>query len=157
MSTVTVAELHRSPSPADRVAARIRGLAGEQGLKQRDLAKALGLGESQISGRLRGRIAFTINEIYILAELFDIEPGELLPKCAVRDLNPEPAGLASADLLSWGFGAESDVAEGAQLAVVIPLRRPKGPGTGRPAEKPHGPLGPFQPAKAPFRIDCATG
>ena len=43
---------------------------------------------------MRGQVDFTLNELAVLARLFGIEPSELLPRCTVRDSNPEPAGFA---------------------------------------------------------------
>lgn len=88
-----IAELYRSDNYSHRVAAEVRAHAARQGLMQKDLAKALGYVPSQITKRMRGQVPFTLDEIAVLARIFEIEPSDLLPKCAVRDLNPEPAGL----------------------------------------------------------------
>jgi transcriptional regulator with XRE-family HTH domain len=88
-----IAQLYRSESYSHRVAAEIRAHAARQGIMQKDLAKALGLKPSGITNRMRGKVAFTLDELEVLARLFEIEPADLMPKCAVRDLNPEPAGL----------------------------------------------------------------
>lgn len=86
-----IAELYRSESYSHRVAAEVRAHAARRGLMQKDLAKALGYDPSQITKRMRGQVDFTLNELAVLARLFGIEPSELLPRCTVRDSNPEPA------------------------------------------------------------------
>ena len=87
----TTTGLYRSGNYSHRVAAEVRAHAARQGLMQKDLAAALGYAPSQITKRMRGQVAFTLDELEALARLFGIEPAELMPACAVRDSNPEPA------------------------------------------------------------------
>jgi transcriptional regulator with XRE-family HTH domain len=74
-----IAELYRSQNYSQRVAAEVRSHAARQGIPQKDLATALGFVPSQISKRMRGTVAFTLDELATLAELFGVEPAELMP------------------------------------------------------------------------------
>ncbi|WP_368632160.1 helix-turn-helix domain-containing protein [Micrococcus endophyticus] len=60
------------------VAAEVRAWLARSGLKQADLANALGVSQSGVSHRLRGRVAFTIAELAVVADVFNISLGELL-------------------------------------------------------------------------------
>lgn len=90
MSAVT--GLYTSQSLSDRVAAEVRGHAARMGIYQKDLAKALGIHPSQISGRMRGRVAFTLDDIEILAGLFGVDPADLMPRANSFHRSAEPAG-----------------------------------------------------------------
>lgn len=104
-----VTELFSSNSLSSRVAAEVRGQAARRGLTQADVGRVLGLSQPQISGRLRGKMPFRLDEIDTLARHFGVDATELMPKCAVRDLNPEPAGLVQ------------DRPENDFLATVLPF------------------------------------
>lgn len=86
-----IAQLYRSESYSQRVAAEVRGHAARQGIMQKELARILGMHPSQITARMRGRTAFTLDELAVLAKVFGIQPADLMPECTVRDSNPEPA------------------------------------------------------------------
>lgn len=86
-----IAELYRSESYSHRVAAEVRAHASRMGIYQKDIARVLGIDPSQVSGRMRGRIAFQLDELAVLARLFGVQPADLMPECTVRDSNPEPA------------------------------------------------------------------
>ena len=91
-----IAQLYRSESYSQRVAAEVRGHAARQGIMQKELARILGMHPSQITARIRGRTAFTLDELAVLAKVFGIQPADLMPECTVRDSNPEPALFLSA-------------------------------------------------------------
>jgi transcriptional regulator with XRE-family HTH domain len=110
------------------------------GIYQKDLAKALGIHPSQISGRMRGRVAFTLDEIEILAGIFDIDPADLMPKAdrsAIAD-RPASSALPRLDLNQQPFAYVSSQVSG---GVVIPLFAP---GDRRRSEEP-------RPATRPIR------
>ena len=60
------------------VAAEVRAWLARSGKRQADLAAALGVSQSGISHRLRARVAFTLEELATIAEVFDITLAELL-------------------------------------------------------------------------------
>ena len=60
------------------VAAEVRAWLARSGKRQADLAAALGVSQSGISPRLRARVAFTLEELATIAEVFDITLAELL-------------------------------------------------------------------------------
>ncbi|WP_370882676.1 helix-turn-helix domain-containing protein [Kineosporia succinea] len=95
-----ITELYGSDSPVERVAAEVRGHAAKRGLRQVDLASALGLTQGQISMRLRGKTPFTLVEIYSLAEVFMVSPAELLPPMPMPNgarMQNSPVRAADAD------------------------------------------------------------
>lgn len=59
------------------VAANVRAELGRAGLKQGALAEVLGLSEMAISRRLADATEFTAGEIVLIAEFFDVGPGDL--------------------------------------------------------------------------------
>jgi transcriptional regulator with XRE-family HTH domain len=124
MAMTTVTELYKSESPDERVAAEVRGHAAKRGLRQNDMAAILCVTQGQVSQRLRGRVPFTVLDLYKLAEAFGVEPADLMPKCAVRDLNPEPAGSVSAQVAALLSAAhEMPAAPERGGCLVIPIRR----------------------------------
>jgi transcriptional regulator with XRE-family HTH domain len=93
-----IAELYRSESYSHRVAAEVRAHASRMGIYQKDIARALGIDPSQVSGRMRGRIAFQLDELAILARLFGIQPAQLLPSthAFIGEARMETAAQAAA-------------------------------------------------------------
>ncbi|MCL1872179.1 MAG: helix-turn-helix domain-containing protein [Promicromonosporaceae bacterium] len=80
--------------PADTfelgVAANIRSAAARRGLSQSDIARALGVARAGISMKWRGQRPWSLADIEGVARVLRTTPSEL---CAIRDSNPEPAGL----------------------------------------------------------------
>ena len=62
---------------AERVGANVRAAARIRHLTQSDLADALGLTQSRISDRMRGTVAFDINELGVIAEILDVPVADL--------------------------------------------------------------------------------
>lgn len=60
------------------VAAEVRAWLARSGRKQADLAGALDISQSGISHRLRARVAFTLEELATIADVFEITLAELL-------------------------------------------------------------------------------
>lgn len=86
MSTLTVV-----PNQPDRlteqVAAEVRAYMARGRINQTQLAEALGLTQSSVSKRLRGVIAFDVNELQQVAEVLGVHPAVLLGGNA-----PSPSG-----------------------------------------------------------------
>lgn len=110
MSTVTPIR----PGTSLMVAGEIKAWMGRRGVNQTQLAAALGMKQSAVSKRLRGRIIFNIEELAAAAEFLGCEVSDLIPqrrswppsphpsssangksggKYAIRDSNSEPADL----------------------------------------------------------------
>ena len=68
-----------SPAKALKFAENVRALAARQKLSQAKLAAPLGISQVAVSRRLSGEVAFTINELFILANLFGCDVREILP------------------------------------------------------------------------------
>lgn len=64
------------------------GLA-RRGLTQKDLAVALGMTETTLSGRLRGRSAFDTDELLVVAATIGVSIADLFPTST-----PEPISAA---------------------------------------------------------------
>lgn len=69
--------------PANRsrhhVAAEVRAWRGRLDMTQAQLAELLGISQAQMSQRLSSKVAFTLDELDVLAERFGISTAELLP------------------------------------------------------------------------------
>lgn len=78
------------PNPAAQVGATVRAELARRGLSQAALAEALDLAQPQVSKRLRGVIAFDINELTAIARFLEIPLSELLAG------TEEPSRIASA-------------------------------------------------------------
>lgn len=67
----------------EALADEVRRLLDERGIRQHHVAAALGVTQSAVSDRLRGRTPFTLQDLERLRELLGMEPWELLyPKSA---------------------------------------------------------------------------
>ena len=73
---------------ADAVAANVRAEMARVRLTQLEVAHALGVPQSVISDRARGRTPWQLNELETVARLLGTTVSRL---CAIRDSNPEPA------------------------------------------------------------------
>lgn len=121
------------------VAAEVRAWLARSGKRQADLAAALGVSQSGISHRLRARVAFTLEELATIAEVFDITLAELLGPVVLQarrsphtdmvgagasarlprlDSNQQPFGYLSPKLINdtvkW------------TIALTLVLTRPRG-------------------------------
>lgn len=56
----------------------VRRIMLEKGIKQKDVANALGISEQGFSGKLHGRSSYTYKDIVILADLFNVSADILL-------------------------------------------------------------------------------
>lgn len=84
-----VTQLYTSDSLSARVAAEVRAQAARRGLNQTELGRILGLSQPQISGRMRGRMPFRLDEIDLLARHFGIDAAELMPRRPAEPADPE--------------------------------------------------------------------
>ena len=66
--------------PAERVAAEVRAAMGRTRYTQTRLADQIGMSQAALSRRLRGEVAFDINELSAVAAAMDITLSELLPE-----------------------------------------------------------------------------
>ena len=56
---------------------QLHGKMWQQGLREEDAARHLGLSRASVSQRFAGRTAWRLNEIYALLDLLDISPEEM--------------------------------------------------------------------------------
>jgi transcriptional regulator with XRE-family HTH domain len=66
----------------ERVAEEVRVLLARKMMTGADLAAAIGRSPMYVSRRIRGEVAFDIDDMQRLAEVFDVEVLDLLPKKA---------------------------------------------------------------------------
>ena len=79
--------------------AEVRAWMARLGIRQKDLAVALGVSQGPMSDRLRGKTSFSIDELATIAGEFDISLGELLgPHILQARQSPRQ------DLVSTGAG-----------------------------------------------------
>ncbi|GAA4075582.1 helix-turn-helix domain-containing protein [Nocardioides kongjuensis] len=87
------------PAPGSeriRFADEIRVLMTRRRLTQGDLATVLGVGQSEISKRLRGTVPFRFDEIVELARYFDVSIGSLFGEDSTRRPDgPDGGGQAA--------------------------------------------------------------
>ena len=67
-------------SPTGITGANVRAEMARQGITQTVLAEKLGLSQTQVSARLRGRVPFDINEITAVADMLGVPLSVLLPQ-----------------------------------------------------------------------------
>lgn len=77
MSTLRVVPVEPSRL-TDRVAAEVRANMARARMTQTDLADVLGLTQSVVSKRLRGKIAFSVDELEKVADALGVHPATLL-------------------------------------------------------------------------------
>ena len=62
------------------VAAEVRAAIARAGLRQADLADAIGISRGSLSSRLSGERAFRIDELVAIARVLGVQPSVLLPQ-----------------------------------------------------------------------------
>ena len=69
-------------------ASAIRFEAARRGLSQMQIAAELGLSRAAVSDRFRGRTAWTLDQVGVIAQLFGCDPAVLVkePRKPVRDI-----------------------------------------------------------------------
>ena len=81
MTVLSLPKRNHSAPLKERVAEEIRALAARyksEGVNQTALASVIGVSQSQISKRLRGKTPFTLTELELIAEFFGVDAAELL-------------------------------------------------------------------------------
>ena len=73
------------------VAANVRAEAARRGFNQVSLAAVLGISQPNVSKRWRGVHPFSLDELALLADAFDVDD-EVLTRCPRPDSNRQPAG-----------------------------------------------------------------
>jgi transcriptional regulator with XRE-family HTH domain len=66
-------------APTEALTEEIRVQMARKKIKQAVVAKHLNISQSSMSRRLIGASPFTVDELYRLADLFGIDPRDLLP------------------------------------------------------------------------------
>lgn len=84
MSTVTPLPLVESDRLNNTVMGNVLAELAWRRVSQRQAARALGISEQAFSDRVRGRTRLTVDDLERLAELLDVEPGELVTRRARR-------------------------------------------------------------------------
>lgn len=78
MTTLQVVPPRRGETMNERLAQELNALRARYGLSQETLGNVIGVTQSQMSKRLKGHVAFTLDEIEVLATYFNMTPLELL-------------------------------------------------------------------------------
>lgn len=84
-----------------QVSAEVRSLLGRHDLRQQDLVPALGVNQGQVSKRMKGHIAWSVDDIESLAEFFGVPVETFLQSAWSRGRDEldarlrHPTGLAS--------------------------------------------------------------
>ncbi len=76
--------------PEHEVGAYLHNAAWRQRITHTQMGAAIGVQQSTLSKKLRGLTPLTVGEMFVLAELLDVEPTELVLR-ACRDSNPKPS------------------------------------------------------------------
>ena len=84
----TVVEFPARDSFDQTVAANIRAEAARVGVTQVMLANHLGISQSGVSARFKGRVEWSLREVEAVARFLGTTTSVL---CAIRDSNPGPA------------------------------------------------------------------
>jgi transcriptional regulator with XRE-family HTH domain len=77
------------PDLNQEVGALIHQLMFRRRVTQTQLAAELGIGQSTISAKLHGKVGVSIEDLYTIARVLDVDPGDLLPRL---DSNQQPSG-----------------------------------------------------------------
>ena len=78
MTVTTFPAPSRAADSAGIVARNLKRLMAERGVPQRQVAEVLGVTQSNVSKRLKGRTPFTTDDLDALARAFEVHPGDLL-------------------------------------------------------------------------------
>lgn len=73
------------PVEAVELGVRIKTAMFRQGVSGQQLADALGIGRSTVSQKLHGRVAITVPELLVIADVLGIAAGDLLPELCEPD------------------------------------------------------------------------
>lgn len=78
-----------------RVGERIHTVMWRERVSQADLASVIGVSQSTLSKKLRGKVPITVGELVAIAEALGVEPGDLLPRRPATGVGvPRPRAAA---------------------------------------------------------------
>lgn len=66
-------------TPAAVTGANVKAEMARRGVNQTALAAVIGVTQPQVSARLRGIVAFNVNELHAVADFLDVDVTALLP------------------------------------------------------------------------------
>lgn len=92
MSTVVQFPERGAQSLTDTVSGEVKALMGRHGVSQTQLANWLGINQTAVSARLRGRTRWNLPEIERVAEGFAVHPAVLMGGYAEGGPHPTPDG-----------------------------------------------------------------
>lgn len=72
-----------NPTPRERVAANVRAEVGRRQITQAAVAEVLGKSQQTASKKLRGQVAFDVDELEALAQHFGVPVAALVGEAAV--------------------------------------------------------------------------
>lgn len=78
----------RTATSREAIGAEVRAGLARKGLTQKQLAAVLGVTETTLSGRIRGRTPFDTDELALISDLIGVPIAELLPA------SPQPSSAA---------------------------------------------------------------
>lgn len=148
MAMSEVTQLFNSESLSARVAAEVRSQAAKRGLKQVDVAGLLNLSQGQISGRMRGRIPFRLEELESLARHWGIDATELMPRRPADDRPSVGTGLPRLDLNQQPFEYMYDQVSGGHPIPEVGEGSPTFGGSVVPLFAPYDPRWTAEPKRA---------
>ena len=61
------------------VAGAVRAEMARRGLRQADVAQLLGVSQGAVSRKVQGDVAFTVDELFTLADRWGLTPADLMP------------------------------------------------------------------------------
>lgn len=64
----------------EELGATIQALMFRRRVTQAQVAQRLGIGQSTVSAKLRGRVSVSIHDLYAIADLLGVDPSALLPE-----------------------------------------------------------------------------
>lgn len=110
-------------SPSQAVAAEVKSWLGRKSMKQSELAKILGISQGSTSEKLRGKIAFSINDLVLISAALEISLADLLGEGILNAKIPSTVtnNEGNKEEAPIGFipnGASYDVVAGARFELA---------------------------------------
>ncbi|MGO1662587.1 MAG: helix-turn-helix domain-containing protein [Micrococcaceae bacterium] len=84
-------DARESLTTSQLVGAEVRAWMARLGFRQKDVAQLLNLAQPGVSARLKGHVAFNVEELATISQGFGISLGELLGSSLVNEKSPRPA------------------------------------------------------------------
>lgn len=110
-------------TPNEAIGKAIKGWMGRFGITQKELAQMLGITQGSTSEKLRGRIAFTINDLIVIAGRMNLTLSELIGEDILNAKIPSIASNNEGEkkIAPVGFkptGATYEVVAGARFELA---------------------------------------